>query len=107
MPRDVGSYTDRDHYRSGDRVNLWGVVRARASGTVPATVTVQLTPYSYDDDAIRPPVASVDLKPGGTGAFTQSLPLTGLADGFYTIELKIGSEVVALVKSTEVSIAAL
>ena len=41
------------------------------------------------------PVASVDLKPGETGAFTHSLPLTGLADGFYTIELKVGSEVVA------------
>ena len=87
-------HTDRNHYRSGDTVNLWGVVQARATGTVPATVTVRLTAYAYDD-AVRPPVASVELTPSATGAFIHSMPLAGLSDGYYDVELVVAGKTIA------------
>lgn len=88
-------HTDRNLYRRTDTVNLWGVIRDRDSGKVPASVTVRLTPDVDDGSGIeRPPVASQTLKPGPTGAFTGSVPLSALPEGYYTIALALGGDVV-------------
>ncbi len=86
--------TDRTRYRPTDTINVWGVLRDRDTGKVPATVTVRLTNQSYDDSDARPALASVTAKPGPAGAFTGSIALSGMTDGDYNIELLVGSEVI-------------
>ena len=61
-------------------MNVWGAVRDRDDGSVPTSVTVRLTPESYDE-AIHPPAATVDATPADTGAFTASIALAGVAEG--------------------------
>ena len=87
-------HSDRDRYRQTDRVNVWGVVRDRDDGTVPAAVVLRLTPQPYEDGNVRPPVASLTVHPGPAAAFSGSLPLTDLAAGYYTIEALVGSDVI-------------
>ena len=87
-------HTDRNRYRPTDMVNIWGVIRDRDSGKVPAAVTLRLTPQAWDDGNVRPAVASMTATPGPMGAFSGSVPLTGLAEGSYTIDLLVGSSVV-------------
>jgi len=87
-------HSDRDRYRQTDTVNVWGVVRDRDDGTVPATVVLRITPQPYDDGNVRPPVASLTVHPGPAAAFSGSLPLTDLAAGYYTIEAVVGSDVI-------------
>ncbi len=48
---------------------------------------------AWVDGPDRPPVASLTARPGPTGAFTASLPLTALADGYYSIELLVGDRI--------------
>ena len=87
-------HTDRSRYRPTDTVNVWGVVRNRANGKVPSTVTIRVTAQSYGSGDMRPPVATLTAKPGPTGAFLGSLTLAGLAEGDYAVDLLVGSRVV-------------
>jgi hypothetical protein len=94
-------HTERTRYRPTDTANIWGVVRDRDTGNVPAAVTLRLTAQSWDDAAARPPVASLTVKPGPIGAFTGSFPLRGLAEGYYTADMQVGSDVV---RSTTITV---
>jgi hypothetical protein len=87
-------HSDRDRYRQTDTVNVWGVVRDRDDGTVPAAVVLRLTPQPYEDGNVRPPVASLTVHPGPAAAFSGSLPLNDLAAGYYTIDAVVGSDVI-------------
>ena len=87
-------HTDRNRYRQTDTVNLWGVVRDRDTGSVPAAVTVRLTVSSNGDGPSAPPVASLTLKPRSTGAFNGSIPLAALPEGNYTIVMLLGDTVI-------------
>ena len=86
-------HPDRSLYRLNDTMNVWGVVRSRDDGKVPARVEIRVTPQS-DEGNSRPAGASLAAKPGPTGAFTGSLALAGLSEGEYTIDLLVGSRVV-------------
>ena len=94
-------HTDRNLYRPGDSVNLWGVVRARDGGAIPASVRVELTGQAYDENAISPPVASLTLTPGPAGAFAGSFALTGVSEGYYTLSLEVAGKGVT---STQISV---
>jgi hypothetical protein len=85
-------HTDRGRYRPTDPVNVWGVVRGRDNGTVPASVTIRVSAQSNGADV--PAIASLTVKPGPTGAFIGSVPSAGLAEGAYDIDLLVGSRVV-------------
>jgi hypothetical protein len=87
-------HSDRSRYRPTDTINAWGVLRDRDSGKVPPVVTLQLKAQTWDDSFVRPAVGSVTATPGPTGTFMASLPLSGLADGYYSIELLVGGRVV-------------
>jgi hypothetical protein len=86
--------TDRTLYRPTDTINVWGVVRDRDTGAVPATLKLQLGPQPTDDGAARPPVSSLTIEPGPTGAFTGSFALTELPEGSYNLGLVVGGDVV-------------
>lgn len=87
-------HTDRSRYRPTDTINIWGVIRDRDSGQVPAEVTVRLGVDSSYSGNVRPSVASLTARPGPTGAFTNSLELADMEDGYYTIELVVDGAVV-------------
>ncbi|HXI82349.1 MAG TPA: Ig-like domain-containing protein [Verrucomicrobiae bacterium] len=86
-------HTDRNRYRQTDTVNTWGVLRARGTGKVPSTVTVQLTAENFDGVA-KPPVTSRSVHPGPTGAFLAPLALAGLPEGSYSVELLVGTTMI-------------
>ena len=83
--------TDRGLYRRTDQINLWGLVRDRADGSVPSEVVVRLVPDG--GDAVVP-VATVTLKPNSNGVLSGSLPLVEAAEGDYRLELLAGDEVI-------------
>ncbi len=92
-------HTDRNRYRAGDSANLWGYVRNRDSGNVPATVVISLTAdadaEAFDGSpSAAPPVASLTLRPAASGAFAGSLPLTSLPDGAYTISVAVAGRTI-------------
>ncbi len=93
-------HTDRLVYRRTDTVNVWGMVRDRASGAVPETVDVALV-VGFSDPT-PPPIASLRLRPSPTGAFTGSLPIANLPEGSYDLILRAGADVIG---STSVQVA--
>ncbi len=84
-------HTDRTLYRRTDTVNVWGVIRDRDSGVVPETIDIHLIASS--DGPASPPIATLQLRPGPTGAFTASVPLRNLPEGSYRLALRVGSTV--------------
>ncbi len=93
-------HTDRLVYRRTDTINVWGVIRDRATGAVPETVDVQLVMGL--GDPVPPPMASLRLQPGPTGAFTGSLPLADMPEGSYDLILRDG---IGVVGSTNIQVA--
>ena len=93
-------HTDRLVYRRTDTINVWGMVRDRASGAVPETVDVALT--AGFSDPTPPPIASMRLRPSPSGAFTGSLPIANLPEGSYDIILRAGADEIG---STSVQVA--
>ncbi|HEY7735205.1 MAG TPA: Ig-like domain-containing protein, partial [Candidatus Limnocylindrales bacterium] len=91
-------HTDRTLYRRTDTVNVWGVVRNRDTGAVPETVDVRLV---AGDASTAPSIAALHLRPGPTGAFTGSVRLNDLPEGYYELALRVGTEVIG---STAVSV---
>ena len=94
-------HTDRNRYRSGDTLNLWGYARDRATGAAPGSVTLRLDASSYDGSADVPTGTSLVRELDPSGAFHGSLPLIGLPDGSYSLSMSIGSRVI---RSTGITI---
>jgi uncharacterized protein YfaS (alpha-2-macroglobulin family) len=87
-------HTDRLQYRSTDTVNVWGMLRERETGNIPSGVEVRL---SIEGDGLvgpRPPLVSAPVQAGAAGVFTTSIPLVGVAEGWYQVELRVGDVVV-------------
>jgi alpha-2-macroglobulin len=84
--------TDRRVYRRTDTINVWGVIRDRATGAVPENVDVQLVTSA--SDPLPPPISTLRTQPGPTGAFTGSLSLRDLPYGSYDLVLRVGDAVV-------------
>ena len=87
-------HSDRNRYRPTDTINVWGVVRDRDSGAVPANVTIRLGAGDESDGAVAP-VAQFTGATKPTGAFTGSLTLRDVPDGTYQLELVAEDTVVA------------
>jgi hypothetical protein len=87
-------HTDRLQYRSTDTVNVWGLLRERKTGQIPSGAELRMSIEADDLRAARPPLRSVPVRAGTAGLFTASLPLDGVAEGWYRIELRVGDRVV-------------
>ncbi|HEY3367161.1 MAG TPA: Ig-like domain-containing protein [Symbiobacteriaceae bacterium] len=89
-------YADRSLYKPDDVVNIWGVLRPRDATVQPADkVTVQATRWDIRGFADQPiPLAKADL-PVQDGIYTGALKLTGFRPGNYTLEVRLGDEVVS------------
>src|SRR4029079_2248247 len=89
-------HTDRCRYRQTDKVSVWGVIRDRDTGKVPAAVSVRLALQSNGDG---PAITTLSLRPGSSGAFSGSIQLTALPEGYYTVAVLLGKTVV---RSTDI-----
>lgn len=85
-------YTERSLFRSTDTVNAWGLVRARADGTVPTGLELRLVETSQ---AGSPPIAVAPLEARDSGAFAASVEIREAPPGGYRLELWAGGEVIA------------
>ncbi len=89
-------YTDRSGYRSSDTINVWGMQRDRADGTVPDQVELRLTADSYYDMAPgspRPPsIATTTAVPSANGIYSGSLSFEELPLGGYIVEALVDDE---------------
>ena len=63
------------------------MIRRRDDGAVPATVTLRLTPESYDDDTVHPPTVTLASTPDTSGTVTAPMKLAGVAEGQYRLDL--------------------
>ena len=88
--------TDRQTYRQTDTVNIWGFVRERDTGRVPQGLELRLmSDWGYGGTDDPPPVSSVDVRPDATGAFSQSIKLSDLPYGYYSLQLWSGGDRIA------------
>ena len=90
------SDTDRTLYRRTDTVNLWGVIRDRDTGQGAGRAsTVRLSRrWTRTTSRRRPPMSTLDLVPDATGAFTGSVALADVPEGWYELELRGRDDVV-------------
>ena len=86
--------TDRSIYRRTDTVNLWGMIRDRSTGNVPAKVVVRLQAMDEEFIASGAPISTLSLEPGSTGTFSGSIALADVPEGWYELELVVGTDVV-------------
>ena len=77
--------TDRNVYRTTDRVDAWGIVRSRDDGTLPKRIDVSLAPRG--DEGRGPAVVTARATTTASGMFHVSLPFTDLPTGDYTVAL--------------------
>lgn len=79
-------YTDRGSYRRTDTVQVWGYLRDRDDGAVPASVRVRLVANGEEGDVKSAAISSVDVRPSVDGAFTASMPIAGLPLDAYQVQ---------------------
>ncbi len=82
--------TDRLQYRSTDTVNVWGVLRNRATLAVPTEAEVRLVA-----EAGGPAIARATVHPDARGAFAAALPITDLPLSSYLVELRTSGTLAA------------
>ena len=82
---------DRYGYRPTDQIDVWGLVRERATGAVPGSVQLRLVSDCWDDDipAISTTTPKVDK---ATGTFLASIPIKDLPLGGYCVSMRVGGE---------------
>ncbi len=85
---------DRYEYRSTDTANVWGMLRDRASGDVPAQVEVVLTTWS-DENASATEITTLKATPDRNGAFLVQVPIRDLPYGDYRLILRTGGTEIA------------
>ena len=88
--------TDRNTFRPTDRVNAWGIVRARDDGSLPKKIEVRVQTAADQPDASTPIVVAHPT-PSSTGMFRASLAFADLPTGNYNVVLtadgvELGSE---------------
>jgi len=97
-------YTDRGFYRSDDRIDVWGYLRDRDDGHVPASVTLRVVKGSSGRDVGAPAIVETTVRTGAatvpaatvaTGAYGARLELAGMPTGWYTLQAVVDGDVVA------------
>ena len=87
--------TERELYRTTDVIDVWGYLRGRDDGSVPPAVELRLIRDDAASSANPPVNARADATPDGVGAFSASIPVSGLPVGYYRLQALAGGRVVA------------
>jgi hypothetical protein len=89
-------YTDRRLYRPTDSVNFWGLVRLRDKPPPSQEVTVEISGSDYTSFDYQPVViASTTVTTTPMGTFIGELPFKGVSPGYYSLEARVGDQVIA------------
>jgi len=87
-------YAERHVYRPTDLVRLWGLARARTKA-VPLRVTLEITgDYAWEEEGPYV-VARRSVTTSDRGTFIGSLPIEQVAPGWYTLQARVGDQVLA------------
>lgn len=88
-------YTDRPLYQPTDTIKFWGLLKRRDEGRVADNVTLTLYKEGYVDYYYRPVVIKEQaLEIDNLGAFTGEIAIKDLRADSYSLELKVGDEVI-------------
>ena len=83
---------DRRIYRRTDRVDAWGLFRARETGQAPRSIQLRLT---HGNSQAAPALATVTAKvDSATGTFKASIPFRDLPYDSYLVEMRVDGTVV-------------
>ena len=85
---------NRSQYRSTDTILAWGMLRDRASGAVPATVTVRLRAWD-GGEGVSTDLATYKPAPDAAGVFQVAIPIRDLPVGDYDVVLEAGGSEVS------------
>ncbi len=85
--------TDRELYRTTDRVDVLGLLRTRIGRTVPTTVELRLVTSANDQVTDPPVITRISVHPDLAGAFSGSLRLDGQAVGTYILQAVVDGTV--------------
>ncbi len=88
-------YTDRPLYQPTDTIKFWGLLKRRDVGRVADNVTLTLYKEGYVDYYYRPVVIKEQaLEIDKLGTFTGEISVKDLHADSYSLELKVGDEVI-------------
>ncbi len=90
-------YTDRHLYRPTDTVHFWGLARHRADPPPSQEVIVEISgeQFSETGDYLGPVgVVSTSVTTSAAGTFIGELPLKGVSPGYYSLQARIGDQVI-------------
>ena len=87
-------YTDRAVYRRDDTISVWGYLRGRNDGAVPASVDVRIVASGADPSRDAPGIVTIRTRPGTDGSFTAALRVTDLPLGDYEVRAVVDGRVV-------------
>jgi len=89
-------YTDRPLYQPTDTLKFWGLLRARDRQRINEPVTLSLVKDGYVDYYYRPIVLETrTINVDTLGTFAGEIPIVNLQPDSYTVELKVGDDVIA------------
>ncbi len=85
-------YSDRPVYHPTDKIQYWGIVRARDDQAEQRPIEVRLLRHSRMsfEDVL---VATQTVTPQEKGAFSGTIPLQNAHSGFYRLDVYIGDEI--------------
>ena len=88
-------YTDRPLYQPTDTIKFWGLLKRRDQSKVSEPAILTLYKDGYVDYYYRPVVvATQTLSLDSLGTFTGEIPIKDLRADSYSLELKVGDEVI-------------
>jgi hypothetical protein len=83
--------SDRNQYRQSDVVHVWGLLRERDGGGVPADAELRLRPMESESEAA---IERVAVQPNARGVFVADVPLQELPRRAYSLDLVVDGVVV-------------
>ncbi len=90
-------YTDRPMYKPTDIIKFWGLLKGRTAGAAVDKATVTLYKEGYVDYYYQPVrILTQDIELTAAGTFSGELKFENLRPDYYTVELRLGGEVIAI-----------
>lgn len=88
-------YTDRPRYQTTDTIKYWGMIKNRSNKNITDDVTVTLYKEGYMDYYYKPvKIIEQTVELSDFDTFLGEINLKNLRPDYYTLEMKIGEEVI-------------
>ncbi len=88
-------YTDRPRYQPTDVIKFWGMLKSRHNQPITKKITLTLFKEGYVDYYYRPvKIIEKEIELSDLDTFTGKIDLKNLRPDYYTLELKVGGELI-------------